>query len=355
MGRRIKDVSAKESAEICELYLAGEPVVDIGRTYDLSGGLVSDIAKAAGLPPRQRRASRALEEATVDLKHLQVEDIDGEARVVDTALGAALGYERPRKIRELIERLMPQLAELGGLPHRGANPHELGGRPTIEYLLNLKQINYLITRCGLPRADEWCVHIATVFTAWQEGRLRTDRLDDAVDIQDSAEAAAEAAPQISALTKDMVRELQDILKVELKAETSHLATRDQLTSVQMDVRALQHRQAPKPETKRQFSETIVRFYGGLLCPCCADRPVLLPDGTVVGQYDHWTDNRSKNGAHEMWLVCAPCNKAFEHRDLDRANCRSDFDKFQKYRRKVLSDRQPIFDGFSVEDTSQRHK
>jgi hypothetical protein len=90
---------------------------------------------------------------------------------VDTVLGAALGYERPRKIRELIERLDAHLCELGGLRHRVANPDSLvGGRPTEEYLLNREQINFLLTRCGLPRADEHCVQIARVFSAMPNTR-----------------------------------------------------------------------------------------------------------------------------------------------------------------------------------------
>jgi hypothetical protein len=44
------------------------------------------------------------------------------AKVVDTALGAALGYERPRKIRELIERFPRQLRESGVLPNVGEIP-----------------------------------------------------------------------------------------------------------------------------------------------------------------------------------------------------------------------------------------
>lgn len=117
--------------------------------------------------------------------HLQIEDIEGEPRVVDIALGAALGYERPRDIRKLIDRFNKQLGELGVLRQRGANtPDPEGrGRPTQENLLNLAQINYLIIRCGLPRADEWCVQIARVFTdgRWEScfsPESRTDQLTE---------------------------------------------------------------------------------------------------------------------------------------------------------------------------------
>ena len=37
-------------------------------------------------------------------------------------------------------------------------------RQVAEYLLNNAQINYLITRCGLPAADHWCSLIADAFT-----------------------------------------------------------------------------------------------------------------------------------------------------------------------------------------------
>jgi hypothetical protein len=63
-----------------------------------------------------------------------------------------------------------------------------------EYLLSLKQINYLITRCGLPRADEWCIQIAKVFTAWQTGKLETVDLETAGSFTPFADGPKSAAP-----------------------------------------------------------------------------------------------------------------------------------------------------------------
>jgi len=54
-------------------------------------------------------------------------------------LGKALGYDRPRDIRKLIQRVMPNILELGAAPQRGALYAKGNGTKgeTTEYLLNL--------------------------------------------------------------------------------------------------------------------------------------------------------------------------------------------------------------------------
>jgi hypothetical protein len=333
MGRPVADLSEKEKAEICELYAAGGPLDEIARAYDVSDGTVSGVARAAGMAPRQRRTVRALEHASFDVERLLIEDVDGEPRVVDTALGGALGYERPRAIRQLIERLREPLHGLGGLPHRVANPNSLvGGRPTTEYLLNLSQINYLITRCGLPRADEWCIQIARVFTAWQLGKLETTDLETAVELQDGAEVVSQLVPELASLSADVIHEI-------IKQHIAPLATKEHLTRVEMAVLAQQNRKNLKPETKRQHNATVIAHYNRR-CPCCSESVVVLQDGTIKGQYDHWTDCPGKNGPHETWLVCSPCNSGFQTRRIDRQDFRSEFDVYQKRRKQTLEARQP---------------
>lgn len=336
MGRPIADLSEKEKAEICELYVAGDPTTDIAEAYGLTEGTVSKVARLAGIKPRQIRSVRALENSSFDVAHLTIEDVDGEPRVLDTALGAALGYERPRDIRQLIERLDPKLRELGVLRYRAANtPDPAGrGRPTNEYLLSLPQINFLITRCGLPRADEWCVQIAQVFTAWQTGNLKAADLQTAAELQDAAEVAADAAPELNDLTEEFLRKL-------IKTETAHLSTKDDVNRVYMTVQTMVRRKDLKPETQIQHIDTVLTYFDGK-CPCCGDRKIVSRDGVVTGNYDHATDCPGKNGAHETWLICAECNEGFRTRRLNRADYRSEFDVFQK-RRKQTS-RQSLIPG-----------
>jgi hypothetical protein len=84
---------------------------------------------------------------------IQADDVDGEPRVVDVVLGSALGYARPRKIRERIQYLMPHLLKHGLAPSRTA-PYisgRGGKRETTEYLLNLGQELLRSPPIGLAR------------------------------------------------------------------------------------------------------------------------------------------------------------------------------------------------------------
>ena len=115
---------------------------------------------------------------------------EGEPRVVDTVLGAALGYERADRIRDMVSRKRDLFLGAGNLPTRAANYRNAGaGRPGREFLLNREQVNLAILLCGLPNVDGIKAHVAKVFTAWEEGRLKAADLETAVALQDSAEAA----------------------------------------------------------------------------------------------------------------------------------------------------------------------
>lgn len=67
----------------------------------------------------------------------------GEPRIPDLLLAVRLGFERPRKIRDLIERNRAELETYGDLPskmnfpHGGANSKR--GRPGRTYYLNEAQ------------------------------------------------------------------------------------------------------------------------------------------------------------------------------------------------------------------------
>lgn len=341
MGRPISSLSELEWEAVCKLYNEGKPLSEIGAEYDISAPTISTIAKRSGLTPRQIRTKTALERASFDPKKLVVEDIDGEPRVVDRLLGEALGYAQAKDIQQLIERQSANLRELGFLPHR---EEKIGarGRPRKEYWLNLAQINYLITRCGLPRADEWCVQIARVFTAWQTGHLKADSLEVAIELQDGAEAAAAGSPAIANLSDAALDRL-------MKKYTDPLATKEQLTTWGLELTKIFHqatgRKKLSPETKRQHLETVKRYYNGM-CPCCMERRILdedgsrlrRPDGSIASHYDHATGNHRKIAPHETWLVCAECNLGFET-GIDRQTKAPEFTVYQK--RRVQMTRQPL--------------
>jgi hypothetical protein len=95
-----------------------------------------------------------------------------EARVVDTVVAERLGYDRPRKVRELIERNTAELLTFGNLPHRGANSGQRG-RPAEEYLLNEGQALVVCALSRTPKAAEVRKQIIDVFMAWRAGELPT--------------------------------------------------------------------------------------------------------------------------------------------------------------------------------------
>lgn len=61
---------------------------------------------------------------------------DGELRILDTVLAERLGFDRPRKIRELIRRHLPSIEEMGTCPTVG---RVIKGNLTDEFYLNKKQ------------------------------------------------------------------------------------------------------------------------------------------------------------------------------------------------------------------------
>jgi hypothetical protein len=331
MGRRIAELSDHEKSDICRRYEVGERLSEIAPDFGISPGLVSDVArKVGGLEPRQRRASRALENATLDASKLELELVDGEPRVVDTVLGKALGYKDPTDIRERIQFLMPHLLKHGTAPSRTALYVRGNGAKgeTTEYLLNRGQINYLITRCGLPRADDACDHIATVFTAWQEGNLKAVDLDTAVTLQDSAEAAAEAVPELSRLSDEMAL---------LQALKRDAATKQQVEDLRQELERTKNiidsmhtailrveKKAPSKRSGgfRNCDKTDAHFivtqfpYNGT-CPNCKNRPLFSDDGKFIGNDDHWNNNEFDNRRENLYSICAECNQAFKNRTMSR--------------------------------------
>lgn len=117
--------------------------------------------------------------------------LDTEPRVHDLRLAEALGFERPRSIRDLIKRNHDELSkygevfatvaktshsEGGGLPHAGALlPHGAAkssrerGRPGTEFWLNEPQSVLVCMLSRTDKAAEVRAEIIEVFLAWRRG------------------------------------------------------------------------------------------------------------------------------------------------------------------------------------------
>ena len=92
-------------------------------------------------------------------------------RIQDLKVAEALGFERPRKIRELIERNRAEFEAMGSM-FEVQQRHDGGrGRPTTEYWLNEEQALLAATFSNARRAPEVRGMLIKVFVAWRRGEL----------------------------------------------------------------------------------------------------------------------------------------------------------------------------------------
>ena len=90
-------------------------------------------------------------------------EVNCEPRILDTRLGEALGFERPRVIRELIRRHAPALRALGALTASDESTSSKGGRPAKAFWLNRKQCLYVCTKSETDRATEQTIRVVEVY------------------------------------------------------------------------------------------------------------------------------------------------------------------------------------------------
>ena len=91
--------------------------------------------------------------------------VNHEPRVEDLRLAAALGMERPREIRRLIERHREALERFGEVCVTVTQTSRQGGRPGRTFWLNKRQALYLCTKSETPRATETTIAMVEVFDA----------------------------------------------------------------------------------------------------------------------------------------------------------------------------------------------
>lgn len=95
--------------------------------------------------------------------------INGEPRVHDLELAERLGFERPRKIRDIIQRNHDKLLKFGVCPAVGRTSGELGGRPATEFYLNQKQAIFICMKSETEQAFDVQIEIVHVFDAYLTG------------------------------------------------------------------------------------------------------------------------------------------------------------------------------------------
>lgn len=95
----------------------------------------------------------------------QIHDIDGEQRMRDIDIAEALGFERPRKIRDIIARKFKTLEGYGKVCTNVVRTSAKGGRPAKVYYLNLSQAVYICTQSETARALEITKLVIDAFVA----------------------------------------------------------------------------------------------------------------------------------------------------------------------------------------------
>jgi len=93
---------------------------------------------------------------------LEFRTTDGEPRIRDLDLAERLGYERPRNIRNLIDRFRNDLGVCFTVEQTSS---ALGGRPGVEYWLTEEQALFIVAKSDTSRATEMLKFIITVFVA----------------------------------------------------------------------------------------------------------------------------------------------------------------------------------------------
>lgn len=126
-------------------------------------------------------------------------DFDDEPRIRDWMIGERLGYERPRKIRELIERHLEELTRYGVCPTVGRNRPMAGrNRPTVgrnrpmagrasssqEYWLNEGQALCIATISNAPRSPDVRQALILVFMSWRRGHLPESPAQKSLEIDE---------------------------------------------------------------------------------------------------------------------------------------------------------------------------
>lgn len=102
---------------------------------------------------------------------LAVAEFEGEPRIRDLDLAERLGFERPRKIRELIERNVDEIQGMGICPAVGQNHGGGRGRPTREYYLNEEQALLVSVLSNAPNAPAVRQMLIRTFVAYRRGQL----------------------------------------------------------------------------------------------------------------------------------------------------------------------------------------
>jgi prophage antirepressor-like protein len=164
------------------------------------------------------------------LPDIELVEIDGEPRTRDTDVAERLGYERPRAIRQIIERNRDEIEAFGSLATRRG---ESRGQEYEEYWLTEEQALLVASRSDAPNAAQVRHLVIKVFVAWRRGHL-------VPALPTTAEAFASAFTMLAQQERRQAEQGQQIMAIEAKvaavAETNLLKAKPQNAETISEIR-----------------------------------------------------------------------------------------------------------------------
>ncbi|KAB8122459.1 hypothetical protein D3W54_14810 [Komagataeibacter medellinensis] len=142
--------------------------------------------------------------------------MNGELRIKDEDLGVRLGFNRPRDIRKIIVRYLPELGRMGVCATASQTSGSKGGRPTEAYYLNRKQAIFITAKSETAISTDITIEIVERFDAYERGEQPVPN--------------HLSAREVGGIVKSVVTKMKSDLLAELKAEI-----REKLTPAQREL------------------------------------------------------------------------------------------------------------------------
>lgn len=164
------------------------------------------------------------------LTDIELTEVDGEPRARDLDIAERLGFERPRDIRKLIERNLPEIESFGVCATVARTPDQRGGRPATEYWLTEEQALLVASRSDAENAPTVRRMLIKVFVAWRRGHLAPTAMTPAEILFEQAKMMVEVERKQAALEVEQTEQANRIATTERRLDQIETAT-DHFTCV----------------------------------------------------------------------------------------------------------------------------
>jgi len=265
--------------------------------------------------------------ATLIVQRIQVHD--NEARILDTDLAEWLGYAKPAKIRDLINRHRVQLETFGVIPTVGITSGPQGGPPATGNLLSDKQCLLVCTYAETVNADQVRIALVEAFVQYRKGKLVPEQ---SLEMSVLDTQAAQIWVPIQRLVRQEIEPVQNELRI-LRGEVGEVKeiVHTEAADIKREIREgrQKYRWKPIDHTDKMLHIDCLRRRHAGICQRCKRTVIVDKDGVITPEFeiDHnfapW-----KNAITETWPLCSRCNKEVDAAEARQA-CQDDFHSYQK--------------------------